>query len=101
MRIDLHTRTSEPTESTASKSGSQKVRSKATAGPGLEDATRVSLDGDRLRKLEAVANAAPEIRSDRVKTLSQALGRGDHQVKAEDTADAMLSDKLARSALFR
>ena len=101
MRIDLNTRTSESTESSLSKSGSQRAKSKGTGESSLGDATRVSLDGARLGKLEAMANAAPEIRGERVRALSGALRSGSYQFDSEQTASAMLSDKLARAALFR
>ena len=101
MRIDLNTRTAESSDTSVSNPASHKAKGKAAAETGLGEAARVSLDGDRLRKLEAVANSAPDLRTQRVKTLSGALSQGNYQVKAEDTAHAMLSDKLARLALFR
>jgi anti-sigma28 factor (negative regulator of flagellin synthesis) len=61
----------------------------------------ISFGQSRLAKLEAQANERPEVRSGRVTALARAISDGTYQVSPEQTAEAVMSEMMARSAHLR
>lgn len=103
MRIDLHVRSSEATESSRSM-GSNGAKNKAAAAEraGVQsDETHLSSHQARVQKLEHVAQNVPEVRHERVQALRTAIQEGRYQPPAEQVAEAMLSDAIARTDLLR
>jgi flagellar biosynthesis anti-sigma factor FlgM len=91
MRIDLNPgvqQTTDPAE--LSKSSSRPSVDAAASGMAADVAT-LSPDYLRAQKLVATVNQLPELRKDRVETLSAALRNGTYSVTSEQTADALLT----------
>jgi flagellar biosynthesis anti-sigma factor FlgM len=102
MRIDLYGRTPETADADRpNKSGSRTSRAGSGEHAAGQDEADISFDHSRLSKLEAQANQVPEIRAERVQALARSLRDGTYQAKPDETAEAMLSDVQARSAIFR
>ena len=103
MRIDLHVRSSEATESSRS-TGSNGAKNKAAAAETAAvqaDETHLSSHQARVQKLEQVAQNVPDMRHERVQVLKTAIQEGRYQPPAEQVAEAMLSDAIARTDLLR
>ncbi len=62
------------------------------------DTAQLSLDQARVQSLAAQVNALPEVRQEKVAALGQAVRDGRYQISPEQTAEAVISEMLARSA---
>jgi len=98
MRIDLTNKPQEAREASRSeKPDSRSAGRYREAG----DEARLSFDQSRIQALEAqVANTA-DIRQARVDALSRTVREGTYNVPAQDTAEAMLAEALAKNARVR
>ena len=93
MRVDLRAYGVEaPDKAKTDQAG--KTSGSATPEPGAAgaDRARFSFDQARVRTLEAVALAQPEIRQQKVDSLRQAAGKGEHAVSDAQIADAISAD---------
>jgi flagellar biosynthesis anti-sigma factor FlgM len=101
MRIDLNARTPEASDAgRPAKAGSRAAGSKSREAVGSDQA-EVSLGQARTRALEVQAHRAPEIRQDKVEALARVIRDGTYEVSPEQTAEAMISEMLARSSVIR
>ena len=104
MRSDLHVRSNEATQTNRStgSDGASKGKSPAVDKGGVQpDETRISSHQARVQKLERAAKDVPDLRQERVESLKTAIQEGRYQPPAEQVADAMFSDALARIDLLR
>jgi flagellar biosynthesis anti-sigma factor FlgM len=103
MRIDLHVRSTEVSESSRSgaSSGAEKKRAAVVAEQRGQDEARLSFSPARVRELERMARELPDLRKDRVESLKGAIQDGRYEAPAEQVSSAMLRDALARGDLFR
>jgi flagellar biosynthesis anti-sigma factor FlgM len=101
MRVDLTTLGVEPPENgkpgRAGQTGDTGIAagsaSSATAGSvSGHDQASFSFDQVRLQSLQAQVLAQPEVRSDKVQTLQQAIGSGSYSVSASQVADALVNE---------
>jgi len=65
----------------------------------VSDEARLSLDRGKIEKLTADLLRLPEIRQERVETLSQAIRQGRYQVADEQIAEALASELLEHPGL--
>jgi flagellar biosynthesis anti-sigma factor FlgM len=101
MRIDPITRTQPAQDTTPEQpTGPNSPASMATSGRAEPRGERAQLSGDRarVRSLAAQVNALPETRQEKVGVLGPAVREGSYQVSAEQMAEAMISEMLARPA---
>jgi flagellar biosynthesis anti-sigma factor FlgM len=101
MRIDPISRTQPaPDTSPEQPTGPNSPASVATSGRAESGGERAQLSGDRarVRSLAAQVNALPETRQEKVGVLGPAVRDGSYQVSAEQMAEAMISEMLARPA---
>jgi flagellar biosynthesis anti-sigma factor FlgM len=99
MRIDLNARTPEPPDARrAAKSGSQAASGTSGGETQAGDKADLSLDQERVRTLAAEVNRLPEIRQEKVVALTRAIQEGSYEVTPEQTAEAIVSEMLSRSA---
>jgi flagellar biosynthesis anti-sigma factor FlgM len=91
MRIDLNPGVAQTTD--PAESSSPSLRSSVHADqPGMAaDVATLSAGYLNAQKLAATVNQLPELRQDRVATLSEALRNGTYSVTPEQTADALLA----------
>jgi flagellar biosynthesis anti-sigma factor FlgM len=103
MRIDLHVRSTEVSESSRSgtSSGAEKKRAAVAAEQRGHDEAHLSFSPARVRELERMAREFPDLRKDRVESLKSAIQDGRYEAPAEQVSSAMLRDALARGDLFR
>jgi flagellar biosynthesis anti-sigma factor FlgM len=103
MRIDLHVRSTEVSESSRSgaSSGAEKKRAAVAAEQRGHDEAHLSFSPARVRELERMARELPDLRKDRVESLKSAIQDGRYEAPAEQVSSAMLRDALARGDLFR
>ena len=104
MRIDLHVRSTEVSESSRSggSSGAEKKKAAVAAEQrGHGDETHLSFNPARVRELERMAREVPDLRKERVESLKSAIQDGRYEAPAEQVSSAMLRDALARGDLFR
>ncbi len=98
MRIDPNTRAQQAeTSAEAAASNARAATPAAAAGEPAADSARFSLDQVHVQALTAQASSLPEIRQEKVTALGQAVRDGTYQVSPEQTAEAVLSELLARS----
>jgi flagellar biosynthesis anti-sigma factor FlgM len=104
MRIDLHVRSTEVTESSRSSGSREAGRKKAAnsgAQPSQGDEARLSFSPARVRELEQIARDVPDMRKERLESLKGAIQEGRYEPPAEQVSNAMLTDALARTELLR
>ena len=103
MRIDLHVRSTEVSESSRSgaSSGAEKKRAAVVAEQRGQDEARLSFSPARVRELERMAREVPDLRRERVESLKSAIQDGRYEAPSEQVSSAMLRDALARGDLFR
>jgi flagellar biosynthesis anti-sigma factor FlgM len=104
MRIDLHVRSSEATQanrSTGSEAAGKAKSAAADKSAVQADETRLSSHRARVQELERAAKDVPDLRQERVKSLKTAIQEGRYQPPAEQVANAMFSDAIARVDLLR
>lgn len=70
-------------------SASESTANNSTAGV---DQTRFSFDQTRVQSLQAQVLAQPEIREAKVRSLQQAIGKGEYSVPASHVANALVSE---------
>lgn len=102
MRIDPNTRIQqagqEGTNAGASAEAAAATRGGSNASGSLADDTaQLSTDPVRVQSLAAQVNSLPEIRQEKVSALGQAVRDGSYQVSPEQTAEAVMSEMVARS----
>lgn len=104
MRIDLHVRSGEVSESSrsgGSNATSKKKASSSGAAQTQADEARLSFSPARVRELTQIAGKVPDTRKDRVQSLKVAIDEGRYNPPTEQVSNAMLSDALARTDLLR
>ena len=74
--------------------GSSEPKTKPQKAGGSDDAASFSVDGGKLKTLEASLNDLPEVRQKKVEQLQQAIQDGTYRVTDHDIAGAVLSDLL-------
>jgi flagellar biosynthesis anti-sigma factor FlgM len=95
MRIDLTNKPQEARETARSeKTASRSAGRHQEAG----DQAHLSFDQSRIQALEAQVASTADIRQAKVDALSRTVHDGTYNVPAQDTADAMLSEALAKTA---
>ena len=98
MKVDLRTNGT----AVADNGKADRTRAASAHGDGNEttalDQTRLSFDLTRVRALESLVMAQPEIRQQRVELLRQSVGKGAYAVSDGQIADAMLADLTNGSA---
>jgi negative regulator of flagellin synthesis FlgM len=99
MRIDPNARSAE-TQAAGEAAASKQRGAVSPAGGGrtASDTAQLSLDQARVQALVSQATALPEVRQEKVAALGRAIRQGSYQVSPEQTAEAMLSEMLTRSA---
>jgi len=101
MRVDLNPITVDSAElgSAAQSNGSARAASQpSNPSPGASDTAVISNDQGRVQALAAQANAAPEVRQDKVEALRRGLADGSYEVSPMQTAEAMISEVQAQFA---
>ncbi len=98
MRIDPNARLQQAQDSGEVASGSRGAAAAAAGGELGGDTAQLSLDQARVQSLAAQVNALPEVRQEKVAALGQAVRDGSYQISPEQTAEAVISEMLARSA---
>jgi flagellar biosynthesis anti-sigma factor FlgM len=101
MRIDLHTRTPQAAETGQASKSEVRSRRGGPSSVTSGDRTQISSDAARIGQLSAAAQQTPEIRQEKVASLAALVARGAYSVPADKTADAMVSEMLARSTMIR
>jgi flagellar biosynthesis anti-sigma factor FlgM len=102
MKIDLHGKPPEmPDASRPTKSGSQAAAKSSREETGATDRAELSQDQARVRHLAAEVHRLPEMRQERVAALQRAIRDDSYSVSAEQAAEAMMSEMLARSSRIR
>ncbi len=103
MRIDLHVRSNEATESSRSSEpqGLAKGKTPARKPPVASDEAKISFNPARVQQLERAAGEMSEVRQERVESLKNAIQDGRYEPPPERVAEAMLTDALARGDLLR
>ena len=97
MRINLNIRIPETqTDTRADKPGSTPARSEGSGLPA--DQAELSMDQGKVQRLAASVSVMPEVRTDKVQALQAAVQDGRYDVSAEQIADAMFNQLLARSS---
>lgn len=91
MRIDLNSVVQQTTDPAQSNQSSLRPSVNAANSGIAPDVTTLSGDYVRAQKLAATVNQLPELRQDRVATLSAALRSGTYSQNSEQTADALLA----------
>ena len=61
---------------------------------GVQDETRLSVEGKKTQSLQSELAKLPEVRRDRIEALQRAVQDGSYQVSDEQIADAMISELL-------
>jgi flagellar biosynthesis anti-sigma factor FlgM len=98
MRIDLNTGIGQAADSPQTAPGARSAASSAPAESRGADTAQLSSDQARVQALTVQVNNLPEIRQQKVEALGRAVRDGSYQVSPESTADALISEMLARSA---
>src|SRR5919197_6139768 len=99
MRIDLNPKTPELPEN----KGPSRPNSSNRVSPGESERSpdQTSLAGHaRVRELQAQIQQLPEDRQSRVEALARAVHDGQYQVSAEQIAQALFSEMVAKAALI-
>ena len=97
MRVDLNLPLSNAPESGRSPETHKKgdVNSPRLLGPPVE--AHVSATADRVSVLHAQLSQVPDIRQERISAVSTAIRQGTWNVSADEIANAMVSELLARA----
>ena len=91
MRIDLNPGVQQTTDPAESSKSGLPAPVNADKSALAADVATLSPDYLRAQKLAATVNQLPELRQDRVSTLSAVLRSGTYSVTSEQTADALLA----------
>lgn len=97
MRIDLNNTAGQISDGGKPASGSQASTSTAGTTALGNDTAVISPAQSRIQALAAQVNRLPEVRQDKVAALGRAIQDGNYQVSAEQTAEALFSELIARS----
>jgi len=93
MRIDLTTFGVEPpANGQTGRAGANGASESAAGGTAAADPTRFSFDQTRVRSLENLVLAQPEVRAARVQSLQQAIRDGQYSIAPGEVAGALLKD---------
>jgi flagellar biosynthesis anti-sigma factor FlgM len=98
MRIDLNANIGQAQDvGPAGKAGSPAV---SGAGSAVQeaDSTQLSTDQVKLQALTAAVLQLPEIRQEKVAALAEQVQKGDYQVSAQQTAEALLTSLTSNRA---
>lgn len=100
MRIDLQTKATELSQSNraseAKDANASKVRESVAQAPGDDQAT-LSLASGRMQAMRETVIAQPEVRSQKVEALRQAVRDGRYQVEPQQVAESMFAEMMARA----
>ncbi|HXY02327.1 MAG TPA: flagellar biosynthesis anti-sigma factor FlgM [Terriglobales bacterium] len=91
MRIDLNPGVQHTTDPAQSSKARLQPSVNAPESGMAADVTTLSADYLKARKLTATVNQLPELRQDRVASLSAAFRSGTYSVSSDQTADALLA----------
>lgn len=98
MRIDPNLRAQSAQESNEAASNARGGGAAAATGSELaNDTAQLSLDQARVQSLAAQVNNTPEIRQEKVAALGQVVRNGSYEVTPQQTAEAVVSEMLARA----
>lgn len=102
MRIDLQGKPPEmPDASRPTKSGSKAASRTSGGNARAADRAELSQDQARVRQLATEVIRLPEIRQEKVAGLQRAIRDDSYSVSAEQAAEALMSEMLARSSRIR
>ena len=93
MRIDLNLSDTGAVETGRTAKNSTAARD-ITSSSTPQDAAQLSPEIQRVSALESHLSQLPEIRSERVAELQNAIRGGNYHVSSENIASAMLADRL-------
>ncbi len=96
MRIDLNLANTGSIEANRSAKNDSAKAHEAVGSSAVQDATQLSAGVQRVSALESQLSQVPEVRSERVAKLQQAIRSGKYSVSNDQIASAMLSDNLGR-----
>ena len=97
MRIDLNTGVGQTVESQQAASAAKNAQTATANESRGADTALLSTDQVRVQALVAQVNSLPEIRQEKVAALGRAVRDGSYKVSPQNTADALLSELLARA----
>ena len=93
MRVDLTTFGLDPPEKgKTGRAGQPEVPATGAGSPSGVDQTRFSFDQARVQAFATHVLAQPEVRSDRVSSLREAIGNGTYSIPASEVANALVRD---------
>jgi negative regulator of flagellin synthesis FlgM len=76
--------------------GSSSPQKKPPVSQGSPDSVQLSVDQSTIRALQDKLGNVPDVRSQRVAALQDAIRNGSYQVSNEKIADAMFNELLGR-----
>ncbi len=94
MRIDLNLANTSSVESSRSAKNNGGKSHEVAGSSAVQDSTQLSTGVQRVSALESQLAQLPEVRSERVAHLQQAIRSGNYAVSNDQIAGAMLSDRL-------
>jgi flagellar biosynthesis anti-sigma factor FlgM len=98
MRIDLNANLGQTLDAgAAGKAASRAVVGAGGAAPEV-DRAQLSTDQVKLQALSAAVLRLPEIRQEKVAVLAEQVQKGNYQVEARQTAEALLTALTANRA---
>lgn len=99
MRINLNgPDASAGVDALAQKQAPASGASGAGGASAANDTAQLSSDQAGIQDLVAQLNELPEVRQEKVASLSRAIDQGTYQVTPEQTAEALISELQVRSA---
>jgi flagellar biosynthesis anti-sigma factor FlgM len=100
MRIDLNLANTNSVESSPSTKNNGAKSHEVAGSAATQDATQLSAGVQRVSALESQLAQVPEVRSERVAQLQDAIRNGNYSVTNDQIASAMLSDSLSGRVRF-
>ena len=94
MRIDLNFANTSSVESSRSAKNNGGKSHEVAGSSAVQDSTQLSTGIQRVSALESQLAQLPDLRSERVAHLQQAIRSGNYAVSNDQIASAMLSDRL-------
>jgi len=77
----------------------EKVKGVQNLGISSEDQVSVSDQAKEIGKLKAAVNLLPDVRTDRVDTVKNAVNSGDYNVRGEAVAGKVLKEAIIDSTI--
>lgn len=100
MRIDLNLANTTSVESSRSAKNNGAQAHEVASSTTAQDATQLSAGVQRVSALETQLAQMPEVRSERVAQLQDAIRSGKYSVSNDQVASAMLSDSIGSRVRF-